>query len=198
MIPIEIHKKIKDLREELNQANHEYYIKENSSLTDFEYDKKFKELLTLENEYPGSIVEESPTQRIGSNPAIEFNTVEHNIPMLSLSNVFDLNELKDWISKTSKTAAKDIFPLICELKIDGLAVSVKFQNNLLNQASTRGNGTIGEDITNNVKTIRTIPLKIKAITAKNKTAKTDRTKCHLNTSKCSKKDISCFCFSVFI
>ena len=160
MIPIEIHKKIKDLREELNQANHEYYIKENSSLTDFEYDKKFKELLSLENEYPDSIVEESPTQRIGSNPAIEFNTVEHNIPMLSLSNVFDLNELKDWISKTSKTAAKDIFPLVCELKIDGLAVSVKFQNNLLNQASTRGNGTIGEDITNNVKTIRSIPLKI--------------------------------------
>ena len=160
MIPIEIQKKIKDLREELNQANHEYYIKENSSLTDFEYDKKFKELLTLENEYPDSIVEESPTQRIGSNPAIEFNTVEHNIPMLSLSNVFNLDELKDWIVRTSKTADKNIFPLVCELKIDGLAVSVKFQNNLLNQASTRGNGAIGEDITNNVKTIRSIPLKI--------------------------------------
>ena len=95
MIPIETHKKIKDLREELNQANHEYYIKENSSLTDFEYDKKFKELLTLENKYPDSVVEESPTQRIGSNPAIDINTVEHNIPMLSLYNVFDLNELKE-------------------------------------------------------------------------------------------------------
>ncbi len=156
----EINNRIKILRKELNLANKEYYIDESPSLTDFEYDKKFTELLELEKNNPDLIISESPTQRIGSNPALEFNQVTHSIPMLSLSNVFGEEEMEDWIQKTSKSADQDIFPLVCELKIDGLAVSVKYENGKIFQGATRGNGVEGEDITNNVKTIRSIPLSI--------------------------------------
>jgi len=152
--------RIKILIKELTEANKEYYIEESPSLSDFEYDKKFSELLDLEKNNPELITPESPTQRVGSNPALEFNQVTHSIPMLSLSNVFGGEEMEDWIEKTAKAADQDIFPLVCELKIDGLAVSVKYDNGKIFQGATRGNGIEGEDITNNVKTIRSIPLSI--------------------------------------
>ncbi len=156
----EINNQIEILRKELNQANKEYYIEETPSLSDFEYDKKFSKLLELEKNNPELITSESPTQRVGSDPALEFNQVTHTIPMLSLSNVFGTEEMEDWIEKTSKAANQDIFPLVCELKIDGLAVSVKYEDGKMFQGATRGNGVEGEDITNNVKTIRSIPLSI--------------------------------------
>ena len=156
----EINNRIEILRKQLNQANKEYYIEETPSLSDFEYDKKFFELLDLEKNNTDLITPESPTQRVGSNPALEFNQVTHSIPMLSLSNVFGEEEMEDWIEKTSKAVDQDIFPLVCELKIDGLAVSVKYENGKLFQGATRGNGIEGEDITTNVKTIRSIPLSI--------------------------------------
>jgi len=152
--------RIKILIKELTEANKEYYIEESPSLSDFEYDKKFSELLDLEKNNPELITPESPTQRVGSNPALDFNQVTHSIPMLSLSNVFGGEEMEDWIERTSKAADQDIFPLVCELKIDGLAVSVKYDNGKIFQGATRGNGIEGEDITNNVKTIRSIPLSI--------------------------------------
>ena len=156
----EINNRIEILRKQLNQANKEYYIEETPSLSDFEYDKKFFELLDLEKNNTDLITPESPTQRVGSNPALEFNQVTHSIPMLSLSNVFGEEEMEDWIEKTSKAVDQNIFPLVCELKIDGLAVSVKYENGKLFQGATRGNGIEGEDITSNVKTIRSIPLSI--------------------------------------
>ena len=156
----EINNRIEILRKQLNQANKEYYIEETPSLSDFEYDKKFFELLDLEKNNTDLITPESPTQRVGSNPALEFNQVTHSIPMLSLSNVFGKEEMEDWIEKTSKAVDQNIFPLVCELKIDGLAVSVKYENGKLFQGATRGNGIEGEDITTNVKTIRSIPLSI--------------------------------------
>ena len=155
--------RIKILIKELTEANKEYYIEESPSLSDFEYDKKFSELLDLEKNNPELITPESPTQRVGSNPALDFNQVTHSIPMLSLSNVFGGEEMEDWIERTSKAADQDIFPLVCELKIDGLAVSVKYDNGKIFQGATRGNGIEGEDITNNVKTIRSIPLSIEDI-----------------------------------
>ena len=147
----EINNQIEILRKELNQANKEYYIEETPSLSDFEYDKKFSKLLELEKNNPELITSESPTQRVGSDPALEFNQVTHTIPMLSLSNVFGTEEMEDWIEKTSKAANQDIFPLVCELKIDGLAVSVKYEDGKMFQGATRGNGVEGEDITKNVK-----------------------------------------------
>jgi len=157
----EIDNKINILRSEINLANKEYYIDDSPALSDFEYDEKFNELLELEKKHPDLVVPESPTQRVGSTPTQEFKQVRHSTPMLSLSNVFDLEELNDWIEKTTKSANENIFPLVCELKIDGLAVSVKYQGGIIVQGATRGNGIEGEDITNNVKTIRSIPLAIK-------------------------------------
>jgi len=156
----EIQKKILSLRNEIELANKEYYIKENSSISDFEYDKKFKELIELETKFPTFILSNSPTQRVGSTPSNQFNQVIHKSPMLSLSNVFSFEDLKDWIKRTTKITGRDIFPLICELKIDGLAVSIKYKNGSFVEASTRGNGSIGEEITNNIRTIKSIPLRI--------------------------------------
>ena len=156
----DIKNRIEILRKELNQANREYYIEESPSLSDFEYDRKFNELLILERENLDLIIPESPTQRVGTSPAEEFNQVTHTVPMLSLSNVFGDEDLIDWIDKTVKAVDQNIFPLVCELKIDGLAVSEKYDDGKLFQGATRGNGVEGEDITNNVKTIRSIPLEI--------------------------------------
>ena len=156
----DIKNRIEILRKELNQANREYYIEESPSLSDFEYDRKFNELLILERENLDLIIPESPTQRVGTSPAEEFNQVTHTVPMLSLSNVFGDEDLIDWIDKTTKAVDQNIYPLVCELKIDGLAVSVKYDDGKLFQVATRGNGVEVEDITNNVKTIRSIPLEI--------------------------------------
>ncbi|NCG35452.1 MAG: NAD-dependent DNA ligase LigA [Dehalococcoidales bacterium] len=156
----EIQDKIAILIEEIELANKEYYIEENSSISDFDYDKKFKKLLDLAAKFPNLITPDSPTQRVGNTPSSQFNQVSHQTPMLSLSNVFNFEELKDWIKRTTKITGENIFPLVCELKIDGLAVSIKYQNGSLVEASTRGNGSIGEDITNNIRTINSIPLRI--------------------------------------
>tara|TARA_B110000438_G_scaffold182409_1_gene174326 strand:+ start:5983 stop:8040 length:2058 start_codon:yes stop_codon:yes gene_type:complete len=156
----EIQKKILSLRNEIELANKEYYIKESSSISDFKYDEKFKELLELESKFPNFIISNSPTQRVGNTPSDQFNQVVHKSPMLSLSNVFSFEDLNDWIKRTTKITGKDIFPMICELKIDGLAVSIKYKNGSFSEASTRGNGSIGEEITRNIKTIKSIPLVI--------------------------------------
>ena len=163
MVSNQTKRQIENLRIEIEQANEAYYVEENSSMSDFEYDKKFRELIDLEKKYPELISENSPTQRIGGLPAENFNQVQHLTPMLSLSNVFNYEELKEWIERNSKTIGVNIFPIMCELKIDGLAVSVKYINGFLSEASTRGNGVIGEEITNNVKTIRSLPLRINSL-----------------------------------
>ena len=163
MVSNQSKRQIENLRREIEKANEAYYIEENSSMSDFEYDKKFRELIDLEKKYPQLISENSPTQRVGSLPAENFNQVQHQTPMLSLSNVFNYEELKEWIERNSKTIGENIFPIMCELKIDGLAVSVKYVNGVLSEASTRGNGVTGEEITNNVKTIRSLPLRINSL-----------------------------------
>ena len=163
MVSNQSKRQIENLRREIEKANEAYYIEENSSMSDFEYDKKFRELIDLEKKYPELISENSPTQRIGGLPAENFNQVQHLTPMLSLSNVFNYEELKEWIERNSKTIGENIFPIMCELKIDGLAVSVKYVNGVLSEASTRGNGVTGEEITNNVKTIRSLPLRINSL-----------------------------------
>ena len=163
MVSNQTKRQIENLRIEIEQANEAYYVEENSSMSDFEYDKKFRELIDLEKKYPELISENSPTQRIGGLPAENFNQVQHLTPMSSLSNVFNYEELKEWIERNSKTIGENIFPIMCELKIDGLAVSVKYVNGVLSEASTRGNGVTGEEITNNVKTIRSLPLRINSL-----------------------------------
>ncbi|WP_338453188.1 NAD-dependent DNA ligase LigA [Niallia oryzisoli] len=152
--------RITDLRNQLNQYNYEYYVLDKPSVPDAEYDQLLKELGKLEEEFPELITPDSPTQRVGGQVLEMFNKVTHDSPMLSLGNAFNEDDLRDFDRKV-RQAVGDQFSYVCELKIDGLAVSLKYENGLFVQGSTRGDGTVGEDITANLKTIRSIPLRLK-------------------------------------
>ena len=149
-------KRIEELTKILDQANYDYYIKDNPTITDQEFDKYLKELETLELEYPDLKKDTSPTNRVGGDVISSFAKVEHTIPMLSISDVFNEEEIISFDSKIQKEGYHPFY--VCELKIDGLSVSLKYVHGKLERASTRGNGTTGDDITNNAKTIKTIPL----------------------------------------
>src|SRR3954462_732462 len=151
--------KIDDLHKRLNQYNYEYHVLDKPSVPDAEYDQLLKELLKLEEAFPEFISPDSPTQRVGWQVLDMFNKVRHESPMLSLGNAFNESDLRDFDRKV-RQGVGDHFSYVCELKIDGLAVSLKYENGLFVQGSTRGDGTIGEDITANLKTIRSIPLRL--------------------------------------
>lgn len=150
--------RIDKLVEEINKANYEYYVLDKTSITDQEFDKLLRELINLENEYPEYVHEDSPTKRVGGEVVSKFNKITHNIPMLSLPNVFNEDEVKEFTSRIEKEV--DNTKYVCEYKIDGLSVSLRYVNGVLVSGATRGDGVIGEDITHNVKTIKCIPLKL--------------------------------------
>lgn len=140
----------------LNKANHEYYILDNPTLTDREYDRYMQELIMLEKRYPEYKLETSPTEKVGSLVLSKFNKITHELPMLSLGNVFNYEEIKLFDERIKKEVENPTY--VCELKIDGLAVSLKYENGNLVRGATRGDGIVGEDITNNVMTIKSVPL----------------------------------------
>ena len=140
----------------LNKANHEYYILDNPTLTDREYDRYMQELIMLEKRYPEYKLETSPTERVGSLVLSKFDKITHELPMLSLGNVFNFDEIRLFDERIKKEVDNPTY--VCELKIDGLAVSLKYENGNLVRGATRGDGIVGEDITNNVMTIKSIPL----------------------------------------
>lgn len=150
--------RIAELIEILNKANYEYHVLDKPTITDQEYDKYLRELITLEEKYPELIRDDSPTKRIGGAVLEGFEKITHDIPMLSLSNVFNESEILAFDQRIKKEGV--IPQYVCEQKIDGLSVSLRYQNGKLVSGATRGDGITGEDITNNVRTIRTIPLKI--------------------------------------
>lgn len=152
--------KIRDLRKLLNQYSYDYYVLDRPSVPDAEYDRLLNELIKLEGEFPELVTSDSPTQRVGGQVLDMFNKVQHETPMLSLANAFNPSDLRDF-DRRIRQAVGDSFSYVCELKIDGLAVSLKYENGVFIQGSTRGDGTIGEDITANLKTIRSIPLRLK-------------------------------------
>ena len=152
--------RIEELREALNYHNHLYYVLDNPSIPDSEYDQMMQELVSLESVCPNAIDPNSPSQRVGGEPVSGFEQVAHDIPMLSLGNAFDKSDMENWLRRVKGLVNNEIFTLIAELKIDGLAVSLIYDNGLLVQASTRGNGSIGEDVTQNIKTIKSIPLRL--------------------------------------
>lgn len=152
-------KRMEELIDILNKANYEYYVLANPTLEDMEYDKYLRELIDLENKYPTLARKDSPTKKIGGEVVDKFNKVKHNIPMMSLSNVFNEEEILNFDTKIRKEVNNPKY--VCELKIDGLSVSLKYQKGLLITAATRGDGKIGEEITHNVKTIKSVPLKLK-------------------------------------
>ena len=151
--------RIDELVNILNEANYNYYVLDNPNITDQEYDKFLRELIDLEKEYPQFIREDSPTQRVGGEVSEGFLKHRHKIPMISLSNVFNEEEIRDFDRKIKKEGVNPQY--VCELKIDGLGVSLSYEDGKLVTASTRGDGIVGEDITANVKTIKSVPLSLK-------------------------------------
>ena len=160
--------RIKELRALLNKANYSYYVLDSPEIDDAVYDQLYRELIEIENIHPSLITDDSPSQRLGGIPSKGFKNVEHNIPLLSLDNAFNVNEVEAWYGRICKLISSenkniknvDDPELICELKIDGNAISLRYENGILTRAATRGDGKTGEDITTNIRTISTIPLRL--------------------------------------
>ncbi|MBP3461848.1 MAG: NAD-dependent DNA ligase LigA [Bacilli bacterium] len=154
-----IEKRINELIEIINKASIEYYTNDNPTITDQEYDDYYHELEKLERENPSLVREDSPTKRVGGKIIDEFKKVTHEVPMMSLGDIFSIEEVIEFDQKVKKTIKNPKY--VCELKIDGLSVSLLYENGKLVRGATRGNGVVGEDITHNVETIKSIPLTIK-------------------------------------
>lgn len=151
---------IKNLSEQLRYYNKRYYQDNISEISDFEFDQLLEKLIALESEHPDLLTEDSPSQRVGGAITKNFDTVYHEYRMLSLGNTYSEEDLKDFDQRVKKNLETDDYEYICELKFDGVALSVKYENGIFKQAVTRGDGTKGDDITANAKTIRTLPLKV--------------------------------------
>ena len=157
----QIKQKVAQLREQLQKAGYAYYVLDDPIMEDGVYDRLYRQLQDLEAEYPQLITQDSPTQRVGDKPAAKFTSVKHNIPLYSLENAFNLEELEKWEARWHKQLESiPEFDYVCELKIDGNAIALTYENGILIKGATRGDGVTGEEITQNVKTIRTIPLKL--------------------------------------
>lgn len=150
--------RIDELVNILNEANYNYHVLDNPTITDQEYDKYLMELYQLEEKYPELIRDDSPTKRVGGEVLDKFDKVTHDKPMMSLSDVFNEEEIVAFDNRIKKEGINPSY--VCELKIDGLSVSLKYEKGIFKSAATRGNGVVGEDITNNVKTIKSVPLRL--------------------------------------
>ena len=155
-----VKERIEKLRAEINYHNYRYYVLDSPEISDAEYDELMRELQKLEAEYPQFLTPDSPTQRVGAAPVEAFGVVEHPLPLLSLGNAFSQEELLAWYTRASKLVAGEQFNLACEHKIDGLAVALTYVDGQLATGATRGDGFRGENITQNLRTIRSIPLSV--------------------------------------
>ena len=150
--------RILDLREELNLHNHNYYVNNSPTISDFEFDKLMRELQDLENCHPEMFDPLSPTQRVGSDITKGFTQVRHEKQMLSLGNTYSIEEVEDFIRRAKQALPGEELTIVGEMKFDGTSISVTYENGKMVRAVTRGDGTVGDDVTENVKTIRSIPL----------------------------------------
>ncbi len=160
-IPKKIKERVEKLTEELNYHNYRYYVLNDPVISDTEYDRMMKELQQLEQKYPELITETSPTQRIGEELTDGFPTVTHTVPMLSLENTYSDDETRAFDRRIAKVLGDAQFEYTVELKFDGFAVDLEYRDGKFERGSTRGNGLVGDDITNNVRTIRSVPLKLR-------------------------------------
>jgi DNA ligase (NAD+) len=158
---MDIQKIIQDLRDELNQHNHNYYVLDKPIISDFEFDQKLKQLETLEKQHPEFFDENSPTQRVGGTITKNFKTIAHDYRMYSLDNSYSKEDLIDWENRIQKVLGNVNLEYTCELKYDGASISITYENGKLKRALTRGDGFQGDDVTNNIKTIKSIPLQLK-------------------------------------
>lgn len=162
-IPNEVQNEIEELRQKLHRANFLYYVKDQPELSDAEYDRLMRRLQELEGQYPQAVTPDSPTQRVGIVPQTEFAVYEHRVPMLSLANAFSAEELRAFderCKRVLKMESNEPIEYVCELKFDGLAVSLTYENGLFTTGATRGDGYRGENITENLRTIKSIPLNL--------------------------------------
>ncbi len=158
-------KQIQKLRDDINYHNYQYYVENNPVISDYEYDMLLKKLETLETQYPDLITTDSPTQRIGGEPQKGFTTVEHKIPMLSLDNAYSYDELREFDERVKKNITDVEY--ICEPKIDGASIALIYENGIFIRGATRGDGIKGDDITSNLRTIRSIPLRLQGSALQN-------------------------------
>lgn len=159
--PVQVEERVASLRQQIDHANVEYYIHDNPTLTDAEYDALMNELRALETEYPALVTPDSPTQRVGTTPSAEFGAVTHPAPMLSLGNVFSREDLHAWAERVYRVAGRETITFAVEPKIDGLAVALTYTDDQFVRGATRGDGFTGEDVTPNLRTVRTIPLRLR-------------------------------------
>jgi DNA ligase (NAD+) len=160
-VTTEIQQQVEKLRATLQKASYAYYVLDNPIMEDAVYDQLYRELQELETQYPSLITPDSPTQRVGDRLAEQFTSVKHNIPLYSLENAFNLQELHQWQQRWQRQATEvDKFEYVCELKIDGSAIALTYEDGILVRGVTRGDGVTGEDISTNVRTIRSIPLRL--------------------------------------
>ena len=161
MSPDEAQKKIEALRKELDHHNYLYYIKDAPEISDFDFDQKLEQLQKLEADFPQFDDPNSPSRRVGGDITKDFPTLKHKYPMLSLSNTYSREELEDYLKRTQKALPDQELEFVCELKYDGAAISISYKNGELVQALTRGDGSQGDEITNNIKTIASVPLRLR-------------------------------------
>ncbi len=167
MIPSEIIKKVQSLKDKITDADYKYYTLASPDIDDYRYDMLMKELNELENKYPDLRSDDSPTQRVSGEPAKNFRTVQHRIPMLSLSNSYNFNELIEFDKRVRNILENRKYEYVCELKFDGIAISLIYSDSKLLTGATRGDGLKGEEVTQNIRTVRSIPLSLKSGRLKN-------------------------------
>ncbi|MEE8353841.1 MAG: NAD-dependent DNA ligase LigA, partial [Dehalococcoidales bacterium] len=158
--PQRAEKRIEELCEQINRHNYRYHVLDSPEISDAEYDRLVRELTQLEGDYPQFLTPDSPTQRVGAAPVEAFGVVEHPYPLLSLGNAFDETELLAWQARTAKLLGEEHFDVVCEHKLDGLAVALTYVDGRLTTGATRGDGLRGENITQNMRTVRSLPLTV--------------------------------------
>src|ERR1700758_1511154 len=158
--PKDAEKKIEALREKIRHHEYQYFVLDNPEISDQEFDKLTKQLKDLEAEYPELIAPDSPTQRVGGKPREGFVKVRHSTPMLSLDNTYSEEELRAWERRVHELSGRSEVDYVCELKLDGMSLALTYEDGKLARGVTRGDGTTGEDVTLNVRTVRSIPLSI--------------------------------------
>lgn len=159
-IPEDVKKRVQELREKIRYHNYRYYVKNDPVITDREYDKLMDELKKLEEKYPEIVTGDSPTQRVGNKPQEGFEEVRHRYRLYSLDNTYSEKEVQEFDKRVKKNLGVSEVDYMCELKIDGLSISLTYEKGILVTGATRGDGYVGEDVTENIKTIKTIPLKV--------------------------------------
>ena len=156
----DVEKKIESLRQKIRHHEHLYYVLDNPEISDADFDKLMQQLKDLESQHPSLVTPDSPTQRVGGKPREGFVKVPHSSPMLSLDNTYNEEELRDWERRVHELTGRSDVDYVCELKLDGMSLALTYQDGKLARGVTRGDGTVGEDVTLNVRTVRSIPLSI--------------------------------------